>query len=198
MQPAAQWSIVTKAIVAPSPSSFNAPRPSLPSIRPSGRSSVLALLLLLAGCLPHYGFAGGGLPEHIRTLAIVPFENETSSPELSRELFEAMRRDFQPRLGVRDAAQDKADAIVRGIIRTYDVDVPAAISANPSQVTTSRRKLQIVLDVQIVDQTTGKTIYERKSLRAEGEYAERDEASGRRDAIKRIVNDLVEGAQSQW
>lgn len=109
-----------------------------------------------------------------------------------------MRRDFQPRLGVRDAAQDKADAIVRGIIRTYDVDVPAAISANPSQVTTSRRKLQIVLDVQIVDQTTGKTIYERKSLRAEGEYAERDEASGRRDAIRRIVNDLVEGAQSQW
>jgi len=35
-------------------------------------------------------------------------------------------------------------------------------------------------------------------LRAESEYAERDEASGRRDAVKRIVNDLIEGAQSQW
>jgi hypothetical protein len=54
------------------------------------------------------------------------------------------------------------------------------------------------VDVQIVDQTTGKTIFERKGLRAEGEYAERDEVAGRREAIKRIVNDLIEGAQSQW
>ena len=71
-------------------------------------------------------------------------------------------------------------------------------SANASQAITSRRKLQITLDVQILDQTTGKTIFERKGLRAEGEYAERDEASGRREAIKRVVNDMVEGAQSQW
>jgi hypothetical protein len=58
--------------------------------------------------------------------------------------------------------------------------------------------LQITLDVQIVDQTTGKTLFERKGLRAEGDYAERDEAGGRRQAIGRIVNDIVEGAQSQW
>jgi hypothetical protein len=109
-----------------------------------------------------------------------------------------MRRDFQPRLGVRDAPQERADALVRGIIRTYDVDVPVAYTANQVQATASRRKLQLTLDVEIVDQTTGKTIFERKGLRAEGEYAERDEAGGRRDAIRRIVNDMVEGAQSQW
>ena len=149
-------------------------------------------------CIPRYGFAGGGLPSHIRTVAIVPFDNESSSPELPRELYEAMRRDFQPRLGVRDAAQDKADAIVRGVIRTYDVDIPIGISANAQQAVTSRRRLQIVLDVQIIDQTNNKTIFERKALRAEGEYRESDEPAGRREAIKRIVNDMVEGAQSQW
>ena len=176
--------------------------PSQHSTVRSGRSSTLLVfcfLLLGAGaCVPRYGFAGGGLPAHIRTLAIVPFDNETSAPELQRELYDAMRADFQPRLGVRDAPQDKADALVRGVIRTYDVDVPIGISANPQQTVTSRRKLQIVLDVQIVDQTTNKTLFERKGLRAEGEYGERDEAGGRRDAIKRIVNDMVEGAQSQW
>ena len=172
--------------------------PSRPSIRRSGLSRLLPLLLVAAACIPRYGFAGGGLPSHIRTLAIVPFDNETSSPELQRELYEAMRRDFQPRLGVRDAALDKADALVRGIIRTYDVDIPIGISANTQQAVTSRRRLQIVLDVQIVDQTTNKTIFERKALRAEGEYRESDELSGRREAIKRIVNDMVEGAQSQW
>jgi len=35
-------------------------------------------------------------------------------------------------------------------------------------------------------------------MRAEGEYAEASEPQGRRQAIERIVNDVIEGAQSQW
>lgn len=131
-------------------------------------------------------------------MAIQPFDNETPTPELQKEIFDAMRRELQPRLGVRDAPLERADAVVRGIVRTYDIDVPVGFSANPGQSVASRRKLQITLDVQIIDQTTGKTLWERKALRAEGEYAERDEVSGRREAIKRVVNDIVEGAQSQW
>jgi hypothetical protein len=50
------------------------------------------------------------------------------------------------------------------------------LHANVAQQTlTSRRKLQITLDVQIIDQTNGKTLWEKKGLRTEGEYAERDE-----------------------
>jgi hypothetical protein len=101
-------------------------------------------------------------------------------------------------LGVRDAAQERADAVVRGVINTYDVDVPIAYSADPSQSVSARRRLQIVIDIEIVDQTSGKVLLQRKGLRGEGDYAERDEPSGRRQAIERIVNDIVEGAQSQW
>jgi hypothetical protein len=157
------------------------------------------VLLALAGCRPPgYGFAGGGLPGNIRTMAIQPFDNETSTPELQKELLDAMRKELQPRLGVRDAPEERADAVVRGVVRTYDPDIPVGYSSTTVQAVTSRRKLQITLDVQIIDQTTGKTLWEKKSLRAEGEYGERDEAGGRRDAIKRVVNDIVEGAQSQW
>ena len=170
----------------------------LRSIHRSGVSSLIAALLLLGGCFPRYGFAGGGLPSHIRTMAIQPFDNETPTPELQKEILEAMRKELQPRLGVRDAPIERADALVRGVVRTYDADVPVGYSADPTQAVTSRRKLQITLDVQIIDQTNGKTLWEKKSLRAEGEYAERDEVGGRRDAIKRVVNDIVEGAQSQW
>ncbi len=175
--------------------------PSLHLIRRSGVFSSIVLLtslLTTTGCVPRYGFAGGGLPSHIRTLAILPFDNETPNPDLQKEIFDAMRKELQPRLGVRDAPQERADAVVRGIVRTYDADVPVGYSANPVQATSSRRKLQLTLDVQIIDQTSGKTLWERKGLRAEGEYAERDEVGGRRDAIKRVVNDIVEGAQSQW
>jgi hypothetical protein len=175
---------------------------SLHSIRRSGVCSLVAVLSLLAflgACIPRYGFAGGGLPSHVRTMAIQPFDNETPTPELQRELLDAMRKELQSRLGVRDAPQERADALIRGVVRTYDVDVPVGFSANsPTTTAPSRRRLAVTIDVQIVDQTNGKILWEKKALRAEGDYAEGDEPGGRREAIKKVVNDIVEGAQSQW
>jgi hypothetical protein len=164
------------------------------------RFGILSLALALAadgGCV-HYGFAGGGLPSHIRTMAVLPFENETASPELQRELFELLRSQLRGRLGVREGAEATADALVRGTIKTYDVDIPVGFSADPQQAVTARRKLQITVDIAIVDQSNGRILWERRGLRAEGEYAERAEAAGRRAALEKLVNDVVEGAQSQW
>lgn len=155
-------------------------------------------MLVLAGCGVRYGFSEGAFPAHVRTMAILPFDNQTPSPELQSELFESMRRELQRRLGVRDAPQDRAHALVRGTISGYDADVPVAFSADASQAVSARRRLQITVDVEILDQTTGKILWQRKGLRGEGEYAERAEPEGRRLAIEKIVNGIVEGAQSQW
>jgi hypothetical protein len=167
-------------------------------MRRFGVLSFGALLLVASGCGVRYGFAGGGLPSHIRTMAVLPFENETASPELQRELFELLRGELRGRLGVRDGAEATADALVRGTIKTYDVDIPVGFSAEPRQSVSARRKLQVTIDIQIVDQSNGRILWERRGLRAEGEYPERAEADGRRAALRKIVNDIVEGAQSQW
>jgi hypothetical protein len=167
--------------------------------RHAGRRLTPALAVaVLSACGVSYGFSEGAFPSHIRTMAILPFENQTSTPDLQSELFDSMRTELQRRLGVRDASQDRADALVRGTIVTYDVDMPVAYSADPRQAVTARRRLQITVDVEILDQTTGRVLWQRKGLRAEGEYAERSEPQGRSEAIKRLVNDIVEGAQSQW
>jgi hypothetical protein len=155
------------------------------------------LLLSSASCFP-YGFAGGGLPSNVKTVAILPFDNQTPSPDLQREVYDAMRSGIQSRLGLRDAPEARADAILRGTLLKYDADIPVAYSADPRKATTARRRLQIVLDIELVDQRTGKALWQRKGLTAEGEYAESAEASGRRQAIERLVTDVVEGAQSQW
>ncbi|HEX4933896.1 MAG TPA: LPS assembly lipoprotein LptE [Gemmatimonadaceae bacterium] len=159
----------------------------------------LAFLLALStgGCL--YSLSGGGgLPKHVRTVAVVPFENETASPELSSELLQELRKGMMDRLGLRDATEQRAHALVTGKITSYEVDVPVSFSADPNRATSARRRLQMRLDVRIVDQTTGKVLYERSGVSAEGEYAEREEAAGRKQAIQRIVNEIIEGAQSQW
>lgn len=161
------------------------------------RLSAGLVVLLASACFP-YGFAGGGLPSHIKTVAVLPFENDTPSPELQREVYDALRKGMQSRLGLREAPEARADALVKGTILRYDVDVPISYSADPRQVTSTRRRLQIAVDIQIVDQTTSKVLWERKGLQVDGDYAERAELAGRRQALEKLINDVVEGAQSQW
>jgi len=113
-------------------------------------------------------------------------------------LTDALRTKLHDRLGLRDASEAKANAIVRGTIQRYEIDIPIGYSANNKQSTTARRMLQLVVDIEMIDQVTGKTLWQRKRLLAEGQYEERGEATGRKDAIDRIVNDVIDGAQSQW
>ncbi len=133
-------------------------------------------------------------------MAILPFDNETPEPGLEEQLLTAMRKSLDSRLGVREASEGKADAVVSGSITRYDLDIPIGYSASTAgaPVTGTRRKLEMSVDVQIVDQKTGKTLFERKGLVADGEYAERAESDGLRQAIDKLVADMVEGAQSQW
>lgn len=166
-------------------------------MRRSGLSIGSAVLLLLAAtsCRFPYGFKGGGLPPEIDTMAILPFENRTPSSTLQQELLTQMRSELRRRLGVRDAAENEAKAIVRGTIQSYEQDIPVGFS---TQTTSARRRLQITVDVEIFDVRKGKVLFSRKGLRGEGEYAERADAEGRRLAIEKLVNDIVDGAQSQW
>jgi hypothetical protein len=168
-------------------------------MRRSGFIRALAgALLALTSASCFYGFAGGGLPSNVKTVAVLPFDNQTPSPDLQREVYDAMRGGLRSRLGLRDAPEARADAVLRGTLLRYDVDIPVAYSADPRQATTARRRLQIVLDIELVDQRSGKALWQRKGLTAEGEYAESAEAEGRRQAIDRLVANVVEGAQSQW
>lgn len=156
----------------------------------------IAACIGLAGCV--YGFAGGGLPPSVRTIAIIPFDNQTPSAELQQEFMAKLRRELRSRLGVREAGEAQASAVVRGTITRYEPDIPIAFSADPTQSVAARRKLQLTVDIEIYDQVAGRVLWSRKGMTGEGEYAERAEADGRRKAIEKLVNDVIEGAQSQW
>src|ERR1700680_943468 len=88
----------------------------------------ISISLSTAACW-RYGFAGGGLPSHVKSMAILPFENETATPELQKQLWDAMRSDVSSRLGVRDASESHADAVLKGTILRYDIDVPIGYKA---------------------------------------------------------------------
>ena len=151
--------------------------------------------LVSAGC--RYHLTGGGLPSDIKSVAIIPFDNETASPDLQRELNEALRNNFASKLGLREAGEDKASAVVRGKIVKYELDVATAFSANPAQATSSRRQLQLSVHVEIFDQIRNRVLWSG-DLVAIGDYPEGGEAAGRKQAIDKLVTDVIQGAQSQW
>jgi hypothetical protein len=113
-------------------------------------------------------------------------------------VFELLGAAFGVRVNLREAAAARADVVVRGTLVKYDVDLPAGVSADSRQTTSTRRRLLIVLDVEIIDQTTGRTLLKKSGLQREGQYAEGGEASGRKNALESLIADLVEGVQSQW
>ncbi len=161
----------------------------------SGVSALLIAALALSSC--NYGFAGGGLPPKIKTVAVIPFDNDTPSPTLQSELNTLLSTQFVSRLGLHPASENRADAIVRGRITRFDTGIPVAYSASPNS-TSAQRELRITVDVEIVDQTNGRVIWSRKGLVGVADYSERDEAGGRKDAVTKIVSDIIAGAQSQW
>jgi hypothetical protein len=144
-----------------------------------------------------YGFAGGVLPG-VKTVAIMPFENDTPEPALTQEVNDAVREAVEGRLGLRLAGEATADAIVRGRVVRYDPDMPVAFQPGQGQVTVTRRKVQLTVDVEIVNQREGKTVWKRQGLSVDGEYDPPQEAQGRKLALQKLVNDIVDGAQSQW
>lgn len=164
-------------------------------MRPSGLRN--AVLLAVAGCVP-YGFSGGGLPSHVRTFAVASFENETATPQLPKELTDALRTRVRDRLGLRDASEPKANAVIRGTIQRYEIDIPVGFTANNKRQTTATRSLELRVDIEMIDQVTGKTLWQKKGALAQAQYQEGGEPAARQRAIDQIVNELVEGAQSQW
>ena len=155
--------------------------------------------LALAGCL--YGFAGGGLPSHIKTVAVLPFDNQTPEPTLTQEINTAVREAVEGRLGLRQASERQADAVVRGTITRYEPDLPVAFTGDAEgegAVTVTRRLVQISLSVEILDQANDKPLWQRSGLLLEGDYDPGREAEGREKALDKLVTNIVEGAQSQW
>jgi hypothetical protein len=135
---------------------------------------------------------------NIKTVAILPFDNQTPEPALTKEVNDAIIDAFEGRLGLRRAAEANADAVVRGRVVRYDPDVPIAFQPGTGRVDVTKRQVQVSVDIEIVDQRNGKTLWQRQGLSEVGEYAPPQEVDGRKVALQKLENDIVDGAQSQW
>lgn len=162
--------------------------------------AAVAASLLATGCL--YSFKAGSFPpEHVKTISVAPFENETTRFELSGEIYDQLLRNLPSALGIRTAGEDVADAVVRGTILRYDVAAPNYRAGQPGQpAEVLQRQVTITVRIEIVDLVENVVLWEDRNVSAQGQFLEASESEevGRTEAIQLLVQKIVDGAQSNW
>lgn len=162
-------------------------------------STALISASVMGSC--NYSLRGGSFPDHIQTIAVLPFENETTRLELTQELFDAMSRDLPRALGVQSAAPEVADAVVEGTITGYQLTTPNyRPAAGGDRAEVLQRQVSIAIRVEIIDRIENVILFEGASLRGEGQYLEQSqsEEEGKVEALETLVQRIVDGAQSNW
>jgi TolB-like protein len=178
------------------------PDANVPRARTASRWMGLPILLLLValpGCL--YSFqAGAGLPSHVRTVAVVPFDNNSDRFDLAQEIYEAVLRDVPRAFGVRVGAEDSADVVIRGVVRRYNVDAPSYRPSPSGGAEVLERAVNIGVEIQVLDMVERTILWENRSLTARGVFLEgtEQEEDGRVLAVEQIVRDLINGLQTNW
>lgn len=159
-------------------------------------------ILLLSGVGCNYSFiAGAGFPEHIRTIAILPFENETARFELGQEIHEALLRQLPRALGLNPAGEGAADAVVSGSILSYELTAPLYRRGQETEsVQVLQREVVLTVRVEVLDREAYTILWDNTRLRVVGQYldASETEENGRTEAIELLVQEIVDGAQSNW
>jgi hypothetical protein len=164
----------------------------------------IASVVMLGLCACSFGFTGGGLPSSIRTAAIRNCDNLTADPAIGQQVYDAIRKAVESRLGLRTATEAVADAIIDCKVVRYEPDQPLAVQSTagapgaPRQVNVTQRRVDLVADITVVDRKTGRTVWDGKNQNARGEYAQGREPDGRQKALEFLVKALIDGVNSNW
>jgi len=161
---------------------------------------VLLLLVTLAAAGCSYGFTGGGgFPSHIRTLYIAPLQNDTRQFDVDQQVYRALRERLPRALGVREAPERSADAVLRATIMRYE-DMAQTRPGEPGTVERVQNQVQITMSIQVVDVQNNEIIFESSGISGRGEYqpeSQSDEVARAR-AIELLIQQIIDSAQSQW
>jgi len=168
--------------------------------------AVAAVALAVAAACNYSFRSGAGFPEHVRTIAVLPFENETNRFELTQEVHEALLRQVPRSLGLNPAGESEADAVLSGRILRYELTAPlyrqtgAGEGGREGGVQVLQREVVLVVAVEVLDREEYAILWEERQLRVRGQFldASETEETGRVEAIALLVQEIVDGAQSNW
>lgn len=158
---------------------------------------LVLVALLLAGC----GYSTrGGLPAHIKTVAVPIFKNKTQEPAVENVITAAVVNAFVTSGRLKVVPIDGADSILEGEITGYSVD---SIAFNP-QINVTEYRLRVTVNIRFRDVRNDAVLWtqdgleERANFRVQGQVSDtiaREDVAARQAAVdigRRIVASAVD------
>ena len=125
----------------------------------------LLTLLFLNGCGYHLIGTGSTLPSHLKTLSIPVFTNNSTQPEIHRELTSSIINAFITDGRVKVARKGKADMVMQGALVHYELKT---VSFNSKNFATGYIVI-LGVDVEVIDNVKN-VPYLKQNLRTEWNY----------------------------
>ncbi len=167
-------------------------------------TAVCAILIVLLGASAcGYRLAGTSdiIPEHIRTIAVLPFDNRTERPEIEQRVTEEVTRELSKRGQFRVITDGAvADAILEGAITSYKtapVQFSSEVRATRQEaVVTIRATLREGSNDEILWSQNGLIFREQFDVPEEGEFFDQETLALddiARGAAGALVTSIFEG-----
>jgi outer membrane lipopolysaccharide assembly protein LptE/RlpB len=123
------------------------------------------LTLFLNGCGYHLTGTGSTLPEHLKTLSIPVFTNNSSQPEIHRELTSAIINAFITDGRVKVVHKGRSDMVMRGNLIHYELKTVSFSDNNFA----GDYIVELGVDVEVTDRVKNKP-YLKQNLKTEWNY----------------------------
>ena len=122
--------------------------------------------LTVTGCGYRLSGTGAFLPEHLQTILIRNFENQTSRYQAEQFVTFAVRDEFIRRSRLKLVeTQDRADAVLEGKIVSFTVK-PVSYTESAAD----KYQVSITLEIRLMDVKQGRVLFEDRHLRYVDSY----------------------------
>jgi len=151
------------------------------------------LAVLLPACAYKLG-PTSGVPAGSRSIAILPFENQTMEPRVTASLVNALRAQLQQEGTYRLARRDEADVVLTGEVAEISRREQSFFSEDPRILRDYR--LEIVAKVRAVERGTGRVLLDREVSGHTMLRSQEDFASAERQAMPLLAANLARNITS--
>ena len=157
------------------------------------------LFLLVAGC--GYTASPALLPQHLKTVGIPLFENQTVEYTLEQEVTDAVVQRFVTDNHLRVVDEKSADCVVKGVITQYRNSVFGISNADLAQ----EYRVTIGVSVVFKDQVKNREIWHDEIVKTANYYVQavpgqqaKTELDGRKEAIQKIADEILSRSIESW
>lgn len=155
------------------------------------------LLALFAGC-GVYTFKGSTLPNHLKTVDIPLFINESLQPGVAEYITDELQKNIQDN-NVLETVPNEGDATINGKVLSYKNHPYTYDSESARQVTVEEYSVTISIEVEFLDNKKDKVLY-KGIITQDGiyEFGSETEEDGKNRAIKKITDQIIQNSVQSW